>query len=276
MRTTLTVSAAAIVMSAASAWGAVAYNGGTYTQDFDGLAGATPTHLVGRGPLPLSSGFDGGVGLDGWFGANPGGSAESTEFRAHDGSLAGGSGRGVLSLGLDDGAADRALGALSTSNQVNTFGLVLQNTSGQTLTSFTLSYTGEQWRRGNVPSPNQLVFGYAIVAGEDQHTNELAVAAVPALDFAAPNVDLGATEVALDGNAAGNRTPGISATVTDLQWAADSFLVLQWAANDQSGQDDGVAIDDLSFNAAVPEPSSMFGVGMVALAVLRRRRASSR
>jgi hypothetical protein len=41
-----------------------------------------------------------------------------------------------------------ALGALSTSNQIGKFGLVLVNNSTDTYDSFSLSYTGEQWRRG--------------------------------------------------------------------------------------------------------------------------------
>ena len=75
------------------------------------------------------------------------------------------------------------------------------------------------------------------------------------LGFTAPNSQAAPTEVAIDGNAAANRAL-VSATVTGLNWTPGSTLVLQWNAQDISGQDDGLSIDDLSFAAAVPTPGA--------------------
>jgi hypothetical protein len=55
-------------------------------------------------------------------------------------------------------------------------------------------------------------------------------------------------------------------------------LVLRWSVVDQTGQDDGIGIDDLSFSAAaVPEPSSIVlavAAALGALGIWRRKRAS--
>jgi hypothetical protein len=252
---------------------AFSYTGGAYTQNFDGL----PTNITnasqvitGKGPHEFSV-VSKAAGLDGWQLANPGGSSSDTEFRSQDGSLSGSTGRGVLSLGTN-GSAERSLGTLATSNQISTFGLVLKNDSSQTFTEFTLSYTGEQWRRGDVTSPNKLAFSFGEGAGIGASLTNFA-----ALNFTAPNTQATPTNVALDGNINANRT-AITSTVTGLNWAPGETLVLRWAGQDQSGQDDGLAIDDLTFAAhVVPEPSTAALALLGAVGVLCgawRRRAN--
>ncbi|MGD9645603.1 MAG: PEP-CTERM sorting domain-containing protein [Pirellulales bacterium] len=250
----------------------VSYTGGAYLQNFDTLPTTGSGTLTGKGPNDLVPGWVGATGLTGWQGAiDPTSSGTNTEYRAQDGSLSGSAGRGLISFGTT-AATDRALGALATSNQIPSFGLLLTNTSSLTFTEFTLSYTGEQWRRGNVPSPNKLAFAY----GEGANINS-PLTAFAGLNFTAPNTQVSPTEVALDGNAKANQT-AISATITGLNWAPGETLVLRWAGEDLSGQDDGLGIDNLSFTAhVVPEPSSvalaLLG-GMGVLAAMWRRRAA--
>lgn len=224
------------------------YAGGVYSQNFDTLPQSSPALVTqtGRGPHLLNDAFV-ATGLEGWFGANVTGSSANTEYRAHNGSLSGSAGRGVLSLGSTD-SADRALGALSTSNQINAFGLRLLNTGTTTLTSFTLAYTGEQWRYGNLGVPSRLTFTYAVIAAEDsplaENFNE-----VEALHFTAPIYNTTPTDVALDGNLPDNRAE-IQASVTSLDWQPGQVLVLRWTAQDLTGQDPALAIDDLVFAAS--------------------------
>lgn len=231
---------------------ALSYTGGVYTQNFDGLPSNVNNAsqvITGKGPHEFSV-VNKASGLDGWQLANPGGSSADTEFRSQDGSLSGSTGRGVLSLGTN-GSAERSLGTLATSNQISTFGLVLKNDSQLTFTELTLSYTGEQWRRGDVPSPNKLAFSYGEGTGIGASLTSFA-----ALNFTAPNTQATPTNVALDGNLNANRT-AITGTITGLNWAPGETLVLRWASQDLSGQDDGLAIDDLTFSAhVVPEPSA--------------------
>jgi hypothetical protein len=261
------------VLSAVAHAAPLSYSGGTYTQNFDGLptnaTNASQT-VTGRGPHEFSVVTNLTAGsMDGWQFANPTGSGANTEFKSHDGSLSGSAGRGVISFGTN-GAADRALGTLATSNQISTIGLVLQNNSANTFTQFTLSYIGEQWRRGTVPAPNTLAFAYGLASGIDGSLTNAS-----SLDFIAPNTQV-TTDVALDGNLTGNQTAK-SDTITGLNWGPGQTLVLRWSGQDQTGNDDGIGIDTLSFTAAVPEPTSfsLFAIAMTLGAFARRRSRQS-
>lgn len=255
---------------AATAGAQVSYTGGVYGQNFDTLPqdGWPAASLTGRGPHPLGPAF-GVPGLDGWQGANFDGSANATEFKAHNGSLAGSAGRGILSLGAD-GDSDRALGALSTSNQINTFGVVLRNDTADLLDEMTIVYTGEQWRRGNVSSPNTLYFSYGFDSEIRDITPNNPLTPFPALNFVAPNTQGAPTEVPIDGNDPANQT-FFNVTISGLSWLPGTTLVLQWTAEDITGQDDGLAIDNFRFSAAVPSPGAA-ALGLIGLALTRRRR----
>jgi hypothetical protein len=277
------VSALAIIalLPAGSAMAALSYNGGTFSQDFDGLPATGNVTIANRGPLSLSdSSTTTGVGtlasatVDGWYIVNPSGTSTSTEYRAQNGSLSGSAGRGVVSFGTT-GSSDRALGSLATSNQVCAFGLVLTNNTATTLTSFTLGFTGEQWRRGEPAVHNALPFDYAVSGNAtDNITSAITFSAVPQLTFSAPNVldTAGSTEIALNGNDVLNQTV-LSYTVGDLDWNPGEVLILRWRGQDLTGQDDGLAIDGVTFTAAVPEPASLALVGAGAMLLMWRRRS---
>jgi len=210
--------------------------GGSYQQDFDGLAQSGAVTLSGRGPHAIE-GVLGSTGVEGWTGANLLGSSENTEFKAHDGSLASGAGRGVIFFG-SNGMSDRALGALPTSNQISSFGVVLLNVSTETYAAVQIAFTGEQWRAGTANVPNVLAFSYGF--GD---ALEAATTPFGALDFATPFLDGG--EVAVDGNNAAFQTP-IAATIRGIAWAPGQTIVLRWDIAEFSGQDNGLGIDDLS------------------------------
>lgn len=242
----------------------ISYTGGLYSQNFDGLASTGSVALTGVGPHHLD-GVLGSTGMTGWYAMKAQGSGADTEFRAQDGSLSGSAGRGVVSFGTAS-SSERALGGLATSAQIGRFGGVMVNNTSGTLTDVTISFTGEQWRRGNVPSPgNSLYFLYGITNSISSVTTQFA-----SLNFAAPNNQASPTEVALDGNLAANQT-FVSATITGLSWAPGQSFAFAWQCEDISGQDDGLAIDSLTVSA-VPAPGSAALLAVGGLVAARRRR----
>jgi hypothetical protein len=200
----------------------------------------------------------------------------------------------LSSFGTD---GDRALGSQAgSSTSAGTspgdffYALVLQNTTGQTLTSFNLSYVGEQWGEAaatsGVPAPAQsLRFSYRVAdafSPADIPTQQGLGDYTPVggLDFTMPTTGTTGAAVTLDGNDPANRT-AVSATVSTT-WAPSAYLVLRFWDDDDNGVDHTMGIDDLSFSATaaapVPEPLGPGAVAVVTglgLTARRKRRAGA-
>jgi len=226
--------------------GPILYGGGTYTQDFNTLPispAVLPTTGLGAGPLYTSTAPVNATGMQGWQYAKAGGSGPDVVFRVDDGSSSAG---GSYSYGTGVGT-ERSIGAVSSGSMVPRMGAILRNTTGGPLTSFTITYTGEQWRIGGGNVFNALSFSYALGATS---INSGSFTDVTALNFI--SAQTGASAVVLDGNLPANRTT-ISQTVDmGANWLPGTDLVIRWTDNDESGNDDGLAIDDLSFSASAP------------------------
>jgi len=152
-------------------------------------------------------------------------------------------------------------------------GLRLTNQTGVILDRFTLSYVGEQWRDGGSTTPNaqSLVFMWSTVAAAISDPSA-SFNLVTALDFTSPVfVNSTTTGNAIDGNIEG-RLVISEVTVTGINWLPGTDLWLRWADTNNAGNDHGLALDDVSFRAAVPEPGSFVLVGVGVLAMSARRR----
>lgn len=241
----------------------ISYTGGTYAQNFDGLNNTGSVVPTGRGPHALAPLFADAT-MNGWYAANPLGSSANTEIRAQNGSLSGSAGRGVVSFGAD-GSTERALGTLPTSNQISSFGALFVNDTGTTLTEIRISYIGEQWRRGDVPDPNALVFSYGFASSIEDATTLF-----PALDLLSINLQAAPTNVALDGNDPANQAIR-NGLITNVNWAPGATLAIRWITTEQSGQDDGLSIDNFQLTA-IPAPGTgaLLALGLMGMA--RRRR----
>jgi autotransporter-associated beta strand protein len=222
-----------------SAAAPITYTGGDYTQNFDSLPNAngntpfTPT----PGPFDVPT-ADGGT-LTGWTFARLAGTNTSINFQVDDGSSAD---KGQVTSVGTNGTTDRALSSVATTASTPNFGFQLINNSTDTYNSFTLTYTGEQWRRATAPAnAGFLAFSYSTTA-----TNILtgAFSSAAQLNFVSPNGS--ATVSALDGNATGNKSL-ITATVSGLIWSPGQTLTLRWNDFNESGDDDWLGVDDLTF-----------------------------
>jgi hypothetical protein len=262
---------------AATGHGAQTYTGGTYLQDFNSLANATP---------PISWSNDNK--LAGWYILNAG-SIAGNNFRdtgtwsaaiAYNYGLGGGANATPWSFGNSSG--DRALGSIESDNSGDrVLAMVLANNSGQRFNSFTLTYDGEQWRDGGSTSvTNKLVFDYAVTSSASlnsdplaflQANNTIGYTAMSALDFISPIAVGTGAGGALDGNSAANCVADITATVSSgFEWPAGDLLVLRWWSNNNNGSDHGMAIDNVRF-VATPEPSGASLI-LLGLAALTRKR----
>lgn len=262
----LLLTAAALVLFSVGAEAQVLYStsGSNYLQSFDSLA-STP---AGATPAWADNST-----IVGWY-------ASQTTLRVAPGNSATG---GLYSFG-STGSTDRALGSLASGGTLTIFyGVRLTNTTGQTLTSFTLGYTGEQWRDGglNGPTPsvvNTLTFDYSLTATA---ISTGTYTAVPGLNFTGPINSLGSA-TALNGNLAANRVVISNTTVSGLNWLPGTDLWLRWTDINDNGNDHGLGLDDLTFSArptvaATPEPGTvafLSACGISGLALLRRRRAA--
>ncbi len=158
------------------------------------------------------------------------------------------------------GVTNRALGLVATTKTgVDCFSVALVNTSTNTNTVITLSYTGELWR--NNPNQQVLHFGYAIdplgtgasflpgsgdwSAGIDNISGNT-LYNVPALNVSFPT----STNTTInDGTLLANQ---VSISVTNLvitNWPPNTTLWLVWQATTLGTAQD-VAIDNVSFSAA--------------------------
>jgi predicted extracellular nuclease len=221
----------------------ISYTGGNYTQNFDTLPSAGTFTLSGAGPFALDSAPVSASGLGGWNFAKVNGTGANALFNVGTGSSTTGS---VYSFGLA-GSGERALGTLLSGTVGSAIGATLVNNTGATITQFTLSYTGEQWRYGGTSGVDRLIFDYQ-VGGTNITTGTFTV--FPDLDFVSPvNTSTGGVTGLLNGNDAANHRI-ITATVSGLNWAAGQTLVLRWTDFNVTGSDDGLAIDDFTFSTS--------------------------
>ncbi len=258
---------AAALFAAVSAQAAVSLTtpAAPYTQNFDSLA-STGTNIVWTNDSTLA----------GWSLFTAAGAAVPN-YLANNGSGNAGS---FVSFGANS-ATDRALGGLGSGGAyfgapapgavAGYIALALSNDTGVELASFTLGFSGEQWRNGGNATPHTMALEYGFGSTFAGVTGWTAPGA-GFINFTSPIAT--ATAAAVDGNAAG-LVGGLGGTVA-TSWAPGSTLWLRWTENNELGNDHGLAIDNLSVSVtAVPEPGTwaLMLAGLAAFGLLARRRA---
>ena len=196
--------------------------GTAYTQDFNTLASSGTSSTV-----PL-----------GWDFSESSTNA-NTLYTAGTGSSNAGD---TYSFGTPAGDPERAFGGLRSGTLVPIIGAQFTNSTGATITSLALSYTGEMWRAGvaNRNAADRLDFQYS--------TNATSLTTgtwtdVNTLDFNSPNILTAAG--LLNGNLVGNRT-AISDSISGLAIPNGATVWIRWTDFDIASSDDGLAVDDFS------------------------------
>jgi len=270
--------------------------GSTYSQNFDSLPNAPENASLGNSPTGWTddnaSPGAGNFSIVGWYLYYPTPTTEGG-FNGHQrfrNSAAPGNTGSFYSFGASS-TTERALGDIGantlapdgqTGNDAGNIyiALRLSNNTGQTLDSFTLSYTGEQWRDGGTSTAETMAFAYSTIATAP--TNDPTFfgyssnfTSVGSLSWTTPKA--AATAATLDGNNAANRVVVAPVTITGLNWQPGTDLWLRWTDPQLSGKaDSALAIDDLSFSAdvAAPEPATatMLGLGILMFGLFRKSR----
>ncbi|BCM92545.1 hypothetical protein IAD21_04427 [Abditibacteriota bacterium] len=224
----------------------IPYNtsGSTYTQDFNNLFTTVPANNTAVAATVLPPGF----------GFVESGTNANTTIRVDNGS----SGTGDTYLFGATSSNERALGAYASGSLTSIFGAAFVNTSGTTLTSFTLSCTSEQWKDGGSTAAvlNISPFSYGIGnAGVLTLNSATGFTNVTGLDLKA-KVNNTSADVTLDGNLAANRTVIAPVTVSGISWAPNQVLFIRWSDPNDPGNDDGLGVDDISFSASPPSDTT--------------------
>ncbi len=222
-----------------SALAQVSYTGGAYFQNFDSLQGTT-NNTTGVTWTDNST-------LPGWYSSH-------TAYGVTNGTMGGtvatfdgtsvAANVGLFSFGAASGT-DRALGSRATSAVAGMtnihFGVRLKNDTAQTITSFSVMFTGEQWHKNGGTTAHTLPLQYQLGA-----TSITAGTWTAVTTFSSP-VNT-ATIASLDGNAAANRR-GVGSKISGISWAPGAELWIRVADGNESGNEQALGIDDFHFIA---------------------------
>ena len=245
MKIRICIAAASLAAFFSQAPAQIAISTGAYSQNFDALATSGTANA-----------WTDNVTLPGWYASKTLGGTTVTTYRGDTGANNAGA---LYSFGVAgvNNINDRALGSVASGTPGNfTYGIRFTNDTGVAQTNITVSYTGEEWRSGTATTAQALTFSYGI--SSSPITNSFSAANwinFAALNFVSPN--LSASSSALDGNAATNRQL-YSVPLTNVSLLPGQELMLRWFDIDDTGQDNGLAVDDLvvTFNNGSSNPPS--------------------
>jgi endonuclease/exonuclease/phosphatase family metal-dependent hydrolase len=240
------LTASFISLLATQAPSQIAISAGPYNQSFDSLATSGTANV-----------WIDNVRLPGWYASKTLGGTTITTYRGDTGANNAGA---LYSFGVAgvSNLTDRALGSIASGTPGNfTYGIRFVNDTALVLTNITVSYTGEQWRSGTAATDQALAFSFGI--SSQPITNSFSAANwtnFGALNFVSPN--LSAASSPLDGNAATNRQFFTTLLLTDVTLPPGNELMLRWSDINDTGEDNGLAIDDLvvTFNGGYSNPPS--------------------
>lgn len=147
---------------------------------------------------------------------------------------------------VSSSSTDGALGSRPSDTTGDVlYGLRLTNNTGATLTGFTVGVSVEHWHRSGVTTNNQIKVAYQL--GSPANLAAGAWTDLPRLTL--DSVDLGGSSADQDGSDHGNRRFMSPITVRGISWAPGSDIWIRFYDDNTTGNDQGLAIDDVTFSA---------------------------
>jgi hypothetical protein len=256
--------AVALVSMPSSSDAQISFTGTPYTQDFNGMGTAGTTAPTGWTVDSITNTAASGTSTDAPATTGLWSASTATLTGANDGT---GATNGSYNFGTTS-STERALGSTAGSGTQKDTYVAFSNNTGSSITQFSISYDGEQWRLGQAASAvNLLTLQYSADGSTWVNMGSQ-------FNFTSP-ITTG-TAGALDGNASANRVAGIGGTFAPSAAITNgSNFFIRWADPDDGGSDNGMAIDNFTLSI-IPEPttSMLLGLGLL-LGVQRLRRKTS-
>lgn len=204
--------------------------------------------------LTTAGNWTNGSTLTGWYARSDAGIPSS--FYLNDGTLTTTS-PPLASFGTVSDS-DRALGfvPVGSNNKLQSICLRMKNNSGATLTTFTISWDGEQWRNGSIES--QYIKLYYKTSTDPITVVPITTTGLtPVNQFDSPeNLSSGQPPVELDGNDAANRGT-LSATIS-VSLANQSEIIFVWLdTRNEFSFDHLFAIDNVSVTSSTQQSQTI-------------------
>ena len=237
----------------------------TYNQSFDSLAASGAGNAwANDSTLPGWSLFQSASVAITTYNAENGASNAGT-FRSF-----GATGSGERALG-GTASGGAYFGAPASGAIAGWIAVAFNNATGSALAGFTIGFDGEQWRNGGNTNAQSMVLEYGFGA---TFAGITWTAPGGAFEWASPVT--GSIAAAVDGNVAGlvaNRGGNVA-----TPWASGDTLWVRWTERNDTGNDHGLAIDNLSLAVTpVPEPETyaMLLAGLAVIGSIARRRKAA-
>jgi autotransporter-associated beta strand protein len=254
--------AALLVLGAAGASaGPISFDGTTtYTQDFQSMTtGSNTVALVGSTMTEISTLAGGGVGVAGWyFYGQLWTTASTAKWVAGD--TGSGTGGGFRELIDTQPTVGRAFGSLASGSAAGFFGLVLQNSSTQTINNLSIAYDAVMNRNpnGTTGVVNTFALGYAVSSTAVVTATQAAAGTEgtfgatlnsTSLGFSTPSSGTGApSSTAVTYNPLLKIGNTITGTLSSLGWGAGQYLYIAWSDLNELGSDAAAGVDNFSIS----------------------------
>ena len=249
--------------AAGTSAGPISFDGTTtYTQDFQSMTTGTNTvAIAGSTMTEIATLAGGGVGVAGWyFYGQLWTTASTAKWVAGD--TGSGTGGGFRELIDTQPTVGRAFGSLASGSAAGFFGLVLQNSSSQTINNLSIAYDAVMNRNpnGTTGVVNTFALGYAVSSTAVVTATQAAAGTEGTFGATLNSTTLGFSTPSSGTGAPSSSTAfttynpllkignTITGTLSSLGWGAGQYLYIAWNDLNELGSDAAAGVDNFSIS----------------------------